>query len=109
MHAGVLALELLARRFEELRPCSSFVVVGQCAQLGLHAYYLSELQLGGGAPPCALEGSLGLLIDEDIPAETAHTQRVRRRVAKSSGERLMAGYARKERSFDDAHAECGNA
>ena len=44
------------------------------AQLGLRAYHLSELQVGGGAPPCVPEGLLGLLI-EAVVLKAAHTHR----------------------------------
>ena len=73
----------------------------------MRAYYLSELQLGGGAPPYVSEDLLGLLI-EVVALKAAHTHRVHRQIAKSSRERQMAGYAREERSFA-AHAACGNA
>ena len=46
------------------------------AQFGLRAYHRSELQVGGGTPPCLSEGSLGLLI-EAVALKAAHTQRVR--------------------------------
>ena len=60
MLAGVLALELLVPASSK----NSVLVVWESgsSQLGLCAFYLSELQVGRGAPPCVSEGLLGFLI-----------------------------------------------
>ena len=72
MLAGVLALELLVSASSK----NSVLVVwwSGSAQLGLRAFYLSELQVGRGAPPCVSEGLLGLLI-EVVVLKAAHRER----------------------------------
>ena len=57
---------------EQLREVELLV---NCLPAGLRAYHRSELQLGGGAPPCVKEGLLGLPI-EAVVVKAAHTQRV---------------------------------
>ena len=59
---------------------------GKLRSLDCAPYHRSELQLGGGAPPCVSEGLLGLLI-EAVEVKAAHTHMARRQVAKSSRER----------------------
>ena len=61
---------------------------GHTAQLGLRAYHRSELQLGGGGPPCVSEGLLGFLI-EAVVVKAAHTQMVTEGASSGCKEQYM--------------------
>ena len=82
-HTHAIGHVRLLSNFHVVR-CSQAVRSLNCAHRNTTAR--SELQLGGGAPPCVSEGLLGLLI-EAVEVKAAHTQMARRQVAKSSRER----------------------
>jgi hypothetical protein len=73
-------------------------VVGKSggSQLGVRLSH-SELQVGGVASPSVSEGALGLLIEVIFAEAAQRAEGHLRQVARSSGERPMAGYARKEK------------
>ena len=71
-HTHAIGHVRLLSNFHVVR-CSQAVRSLNCAHRNTTAR--SELQLGGGAPPCVSEGLLGFLIEEAV-VKAAHTQRV---------------------------------
>ena len=86
-HTHAIGHVRLLSNFHVVR-CSQAVRSLNCAHRNTTAR--SELQLGGGAPPCDTEGLLGFLIEEVVVVKAAHKQRVTEgacQVAKSNRER----------------------
>ena len=77
MLARVLALELLARQFEELR--ARRLVVGQCA-----AWIPLRAPIGRGRPAMHFGGLARLAYRGGCPQGCAHTHRVHHQIAMSS-------------------------